>query len=130
MAKAYKIPKKIAGVKVPRALRKSKSIRKFLKDPDNRQMITSALMAAGGALATALAEHRPGGKQVKHALHEAGDIGSGAAGGVQSAAGAMGNVVAGAARSLASTLTHDKDKKHTGYAKGADGDDLDSSPRH
>jgi hypothetical protein len=122
VAKAYKIPKKIAGVKVPRALRKSKLIRSFLKDPDNRQMINSALVAAGGAIATALAEHRAGGKHVKQALHGAEELGSDAAHKAYSATSVIGDAVAGAAHSLASTIAPSKDKKRERF-----GDDADST---
>jgi hypothetical protein len=128
VAKAYKIPKKIAGVKVPSALRKSKTIKSFLKDADNRQMITRALVAAGGAIATALAEHRAGGKHVKQALHGAEEVGAGAAHTANSVSGAIGNVVAGAAQSLASTLVQGKDKM--GEHFGDDDEARANHPRH
>jgi len=52
MAKSFKLPKKIAGVKIPKALRKpGKSLTAFLESPIGRQAAAAALTAMAGVLA-------------------------------------------------------------------------------
>jgi hypothetical protein len=102
MAKALKIPKKIAGMKVPKQLRKSgKSLTKMLDSPIGRQALAAALTAAAGVLAGS-------NKTVREGIGEAGSAvaqtGSGAAGLVrevaQAAVGAVADTVADKARDL------------------------------
>src|SRR5690349_21122864 len=63
MAK-LKIPKKVAGVKVPKVLRKSKSVDTLLNTPLGRELLAGALVAGAGAAASALTKHRPSAGQL------------------------------------------------------------------
>lgn len=69
MAKAFKLPKKIGGVKVPKHLRKSsKSLAGFLSSPLGREVAAAALTAMAGALV--------GNKQAREAVADTGrDVG-------------------------------------------------------
>ncbi|WP_074070390.1 hypothetical protein [Rhizobium gallicum] len=58
MAKKYKIPKKIAGYKLPRAIRKSTMIKGLLASDVGRGVLANALTAAAGAAATVLVAER------------------------------------------------------------------------
>ncbi|MGQ9365283.1 hypothetical protein [Azospirillum sp. ST 5-10] len=83
-SKGFKLPKRIAGVKVPKHLRKSGgSLGSLLESPMARQILADALVAAAGALAA----NRGTRQAVSHA-------GSGAAETVRDAAGAIAGVVA------------------------------------
>jgi hypothetical protein len=59
-----KVPKKIAGVKVPKAVRKSKAFDTLLGSPFGREVLAGALVAAAGAAASYLMKHRPSAGQV------------------------------------------------------------------
>ncbi len=61
-----KVPKNVAGVKVPKALRQG-FMASFLEDPRTREILADVLMAAAGAAAAALVKNRPSGQQVKEA---------------------------------------------------------------
>ena len=91
-----KIPKKIAGVKVPKALRKALA-GSLVDNPRAREILADVLIAAAGAAAAALVQNRPTGQQIA-------DAGAGAATATrdmaQGAAGAVGEVVAEAARTI------------------------------
>lgn len=52
------IPKKIAGLKVPKTLRKSKTLRSLLGSATGREILANALTAGAGAAAAALLRHR------------------------------------------------------------------------
>ena len=52
------LPKKIAGVKVPRTVRKSRMLRAMLKNPMGRDLLANALVAGAGAAAAVLVEKR------------------------------------------------------------------------
>ena len=54
-----KLPKSVLGIKVPKALRKSKSVDTLLKSPTGREILAGALVAGATAAASALARHRP-----------------------------------------------------------------------
>jgi hypothetical protein len=97
-----KVPKNVAGVKVPKALRQG-LVASFLEDPRTREILADVLMAAAGAAAAALVKNRPNGQQVK----EAGASAAGATRDVaQLAAEAVTDSVAEAARRiLPSSLT-------------------------
>jgi hypothetical protein len=58
MAKKNRIPKKIAGVKVPRPLRKSKVLRSMMASDIGRDVLANALTAGAGAAAAVLVDHR------------------------------------------------------------------------
>jgi hypothetical protein len=61
-----KVPKSIAGVKVPKAVRQG-LVASFLEDPRTREILADVLMAAAGAAGAALVRNRPSGQQVKEA---------------------------------------------------------------
>lgn len=82
-SKGFRLPKRIAGVKIPKQLRKSGSLASVLESPMARQILADALIAAAGALATS-----------RDARHAVGHAGSGAAETVRDAAGAIAGVVA------------------------------------
>jgi hypothetical protein len=58
MAKKNRVPKKIAGVKVPKPLRKSKMLRSMMATSVGRDILASALTAGAGAAAAILVEQR------------------------------------------------------------------------
>ena len=63
-----KLPKQVAGVKVPKRLRKSgKSFAGLFKSPLGREILADALVAAAGAAAAALVRNRPSAAEVKDA---------------------------------------------------------------
>ena len=61
-----KAPKRVAGVKVPKAVRGG-LVASFLDDPRTREILADVLMAAAGAAAAALVKHRPSGREVADA---------------------------------------------------------------
>ena len=52
------VPKKLAGVKVPKAVRESKSLSTLLTSNLGREILADALIAAAGAAAAALTRTR------------------------------------------------------------------------
>jgi hypothetical protein len=90
VAKKTKVPKKIAGVKVPKALRKSDLVAGLLSNPAARTVLADVLLAAAGAAAAALARQGPSGTQVA----EAGEATLAAGGRAASAATRKGGDVA------------------------------------
>ena len=114
-----KIPKKIGGVKVPKVLRKSKSVDTLLNNPLGRELLAGALVAGAGAAATALAKHRPSTGQIAEAGEEA-VVGTGAAAAsatqdaVQGAAAAIGGALRDLAGRLSSANQDRKPKKRAG----------------
>lgn len=56
-----KVPKKVGGFKVPKAIRKSRTLRKMLASPQGRELLTGALVAGATAVASSLTRDRPGG---------------------------------------------------------------------
>jgi hypothetical protein len=109
--KLPKLPKTVAGVKVPKRLRKSgKSVAGLFKSPLGREVLADALVAAATAAAATLMRDRPSAAAVKEAGVAVADAGSTAAVTAkdvsQAAAGAAGSVVAEAVRHvLPSSLT-------------------------
>jgi hypothetical protein len=59
-----KVPKTIAGVKVPKALRQSGWLEPVLADPHAREILADVLIAAAGAAAAVLVKERPSMRQV------------------------------------------------------------------
>ena len=124
-----KVPKTVAGVKVPKALRKG-LVGSLLDNPRAREILADVLLAAAGAAAAALVKHRPTGRQVADAGEAVMDAGTGAAtatrDAVRGAAGAVGEMVAEAARHvLPDSLTGDDKEgaaKSESYAHLAAGD--------
>jgi hypothetical protein len=97
MAKAYKIPKKVAGLRVPRPIRKSKVLRMFLQSPQNRILASSMVIAAGAAAAAVLARHHS-------AAEQGGDAAENVGGLCKATTGAMARMVNRVTESLASSL--------------------------
>jgi len=65
MAKSeVKVPKSLAGWKIPNSLRKSGVITQFLNNDLGRRILADVLVAAAGAAAAALVQHRPSEAQV------------------------------------------------------------------
>jgi hypothetical protein len=100
--KRMRIPKRIAGLKIPKAVRKSKLLRSLLGSPMGRTIVADALVAGAAAAAAALVREREEiadaakagtkkGARTVAVLSEA----------VQDAADAVMGVIADAARSLA-----------------------------
>jgi hypothetical protein len=115
MAKKNRIPKKIAGFRVPKLLRKSRLMKGLLSTPFGRQIVADALVAAAAAAAAAL---------VATTSEQAGDAtkklaGAGKDGAkrvkraVKNAAGAMSEVITNAAREALGQDTDEvPDRKH------------------
>jgi hypothetical protein len=113
------VPKKVAGVKVPKAVRESGSLSTLFNSALGREILADALIAAAGAAAAALTRTRP----VKQAGQAVADAGSQAASStsdaVQTAAGAVATVVGEAAKTFlpASLLGEDEVKSPAKAAK-------------
>jgi len=94
------LPKTVAGVKVPKAVRKSSSIGTLLSSGLGREILADALIAAAGAAAAALTRTRAA-REAGSAVADAGSTAASATGdAVQTAAGAVATVVTEAARSF------------------------------
>ena len=141
MAKKTKsLPKRIGGVKLPKALRKSKALSTLFGSDVGRQLLADALVAAATAAAGVLAaRHRPELRQAGQAAGEhladardtvvdtAQQAGSATRDIAHAAAGALAHVVTDAALSLVSGKT-DKTKARP-RGDGARGDGASRS-RH
>ena len=57
--KAEALPKSVAGVKVPKAMRKSSALGTLFNSELGREILADALIAAAGAAAAALTRTRP-----------------------------------------------------------------------
>jgi hypothetical protein len=112
------LPKKIAGVKVPKTIRKSRMLRAMLRNPMGRDLLANALVAGAGAAAAVLVEKRENiadaGKQAAKTGKKAGKKSYRAAQmaghAMESAVSAMMGVVADAAH----TIVSGKTKKRNG----------------
>jgi hypothetical protein len=105
-----KLPKTIAGVKVPKAIRTSGLLDELLNSPLGREILAEAIVAAAGAVASVLMKKRPSADQVAQAGEAIVDTGAEAVSATkdlaQTAVGAVTEVVADAARHiLPSALT-------------------------
>ncbi|HEY8566839.1 MAG TPA: hypothetical protein VIL65_15185 [Beijerinckiaceae bacterium] len=109
--KLNKLPKTIAGVKIPKSLRKLGPLGQLMDHPLGREILADALIAAAGAAAAALVKHRPSGAQLAQAGEQVAEAGEKAVAGgaqaaslgrdlVQTAAGAVAEVVVDAAKSV------------------------------
>jgi hypothetical protein len=54
--KKASLPKKVAGIRIPKGIRKSRMIRAMLKNPVGRDLLANALVAGAGAAAAVLIE--------------------------------------------------------------------------
>ena len=97
------MPKKLAGVKVPKAMRQSKSLSTLLNSGLGREILADALIAAAGAAAAALTRTRPVQKAGRAAAETGSDAASATSDAVQTAAGAVASVVTEAARNFLPT---------------------------
>jgi len=99
-----KLPKTIAGVTVPKAVRTSGLLDELLNSPLGREILAEAIVAAAGAVASVLMKKRPSAAQVAQAGETIVDTGAGAASATkalaQTAVGAVTEVVADAARHI------------------------------
>ena len=124
--KKGKRSKSAAGMKVPKALRRSGVVAAFIDSPLGREILAEALVAAAGAAAAALTRHRPTMQQVAHAGETVADAGVQAASGAkdlaQVAAGALAEVVIEAARNILPTSL-------TGATQGDDAQDSDAEAK-
>lgn len=128
-----KVPKTVAGVTVPKALRKGLA-GSLLENPRTREILADVLMAAAGAAAAALVKNRPSSEQVAEAGEAVMDAGTGAAratrDAVQSTAGAVTEVVAEAARhALPASLTGAGGESSGGGKKESFGHLADREPK-
>jgi hypothetical protein len=127
--------KKIAGVKLPKAMRKG-AIGTLLTSQLGREILADALIAAAGAAAAALVKHRPTTGQVTKPAKTVADAGADAAAttrdAVQDAAGVVAGIVTEAARHiLPNAVTGaDETSDHKRYDPLADrGTDKKDKPR-
>ena len=105
MAKTKKLPKRIAGVKIPKKLRKrGAAVYEVVNRPIVRTVVSNLVAVALLATADALAKSKPAkkaGKKAKRAAADAGQTGADAA--AESAIN-VGNVLAFAAREAAKAI--------------------------
>lgn len=121
MAKALKIPRTIAGVKVPKQFRRAGIVTSILDHPVGRAILAEVLVAA----ATAIARHRPTGSQVAHAgetvAGTAGHTTSATTDAAKSAAGSLGSALS----EVAQYVLSGKNGKNTKRKKRAKGSNYD-----
>jgi hypothetical protein len=122
-SKGGKLPKTLAGVRIPRALRSAgPALVEFAQSDLGRMVIASALTAA----ADTLARSRPGAAALARTGEAASDAGAGARDAAGAAAGLVAGVVAEAARHvLPASLTGEEDRgdrQGRRYAHLAEGD--------
>jgi hypothetical protein len=113
------LPKTVAGVKVPKAVRQSRSLGTLINSPLGREILADALIAAAAAAAAALTRTRPAkiaGQAVADAGSEAASTGKDA---VQTAAGAVAGVVTDAARSFLPSSLIGGDTDERGVENGS-----------
>jgi hypothetical protein len=105
------LPKKVAGVKLPKAVRESSSFSTLFNSALGREIIADALIAAAGAAAAALTRTRTA-KKAGIAVADAGaDAASASAELMNTAAGAVAGVVTEAAKTfLPASLVGDEGK--------------------
>jgi hypothetical protein len=104
MAKKNRIPKQVAGFKIPKSIRKSSFLKSMLASKTGRDILGKAVVAAAGAAAAVLAEERKdvadtgkkGARKGARAVSIAGDA-------IQSAAHAALDVVAEQTRNIIPT---------------------------
>ncbi|MCC2690658.1 MAG: hypothetical protein K0S21_3461 [Rhizobiaceae bacterium] len=56
--KSKALPKRIASVKIPKSIRRSKTLRSLIANPVGREILAGALVAGAGAAATILLNER------------------------------------------------------------------------
>ncbi|HEX3943153.1 MAG TPA: hypothetical protein VHW69_03600 [Rhizomicrobium sp.] len=118
MAKNYQLPKRLLGVKVPKALRNLDWAVQFLESDAGRRILAEALVAAAAAASAALVGTQTeagakAGKKLTKAKHKGGDLLRSA---VNDATGAVTDVIGNAARSM---LAKDEDEVGTRSRRNA-----------
>ncbi len=98
--KGSAVPKKVAGVKVPKAVRKSGSLSTLMNSGLGREILADALIAAAGAAAAALTRTRAAQTAGNAVAATGAEAASGANDAVQTAAGAVAGVVSEAAKTF------------------------------
>ena len=95
------VPKKIAGFKVPKSVRKSSLLRNMLASRTGRQMLARALVAGAGAAAAVLTDERTDIRKPSHTKGRKRALAAGVAGAaIESATAAATDIVAGSTRPL------------------------------
>lgn len=111
--KTTKLPKRIAGVRVPKRLRASGgSLAGLVHTPIGRQVLADALVAVAGSLVAS--------PRARHAVGQAGSTAAGTARDVTEAA--VGAVTEGIRQVLPGGRAEDERKAHTPRARGQNGD--------
>jgi hypothetical protein len=95
-----RIPKKVAGIKIPKILRKNSLLKGLLGSATGRQLVADALVAAATAAATVLAgaKGKAAAKASSSALHDVEDGAKIAKRALKSAAGALTESLGNAAK--------------------------------
>ncbi len=105
-AKRPKVPKRIAGVKIPKSIRKSDLARWLIANPLGRSVVTDALVAGVAAVGSSLARNAPSSSNLRETANEAVDSGSRAAGragdAILSAATTIGQALSAVAQQMRS----------------------------
>ena len=96
-ADKVKVPKKVAGIKVPKALRKSGALDALVSSSIGREILAGAIVAAAAAAASALRKHGP-------SVDDVGRAGKAVAGAGADAASATGDMTRTAASALAGVV--------------------------
>ena len=103
-----KVPKKVAGVKLPKALRHSDLVEAVLQNDTARRLLADALIAAAGAAAAVLTRKvAPSAEQVATAGEAATDASSRAASATAELAGGIAGTLGHAVTAVASSLLPD-----------------------
>jgi hypothetical protein len=131
------LPKTVAGVKVPKVVRKSTSLGTLINSELGREILADALLAAAGAAAAALTKTRAAraaGTAVadagSNAASATGDAASLAGDVVQTAAGAVAGVVTEAARNfLPASLLGETNEKPRYMNKASGGEERKRSKK-
>jgi hypothetical protein len=105
MAKTKKLPKRIAGVKIPKKLRKrGAAVHEVVNQPLVRNIFSHVLALGLLAVADAMAQSKPAKKAVKKAKRAAADAGQATGDAATGSAINVGNVLAFAAREAAKAI--------------------------
>jgi hypothetical protein len=103
-----KVPKKVAGVKLPKTLRHSDLVEAILQNDTARRLLADALIAAAGAAAAVLARKvAPSAEQVAAAGEAVADTGSKAASATADLAGGLAGTLGHAVTAMATSLLPD-----------------------
>jgi hypothetical protein len=120
MAKSkLRIPRSIAGIKVPRRVRKSRTVKALLASPVGREVVAAALTAAVGAAGAALAS-RVSPRQPDRST-------AGSAETIRSASATLASLLAGL---VTPGVSGTGDREGPAQRQGRDRDDPVRPPRH